>query len=377
MRKWRVGTVSMALLLIAFGVSLLLAQVLNLFTFEQVIKWWPVVLIVLGIEILVFVYSSGKEEPKIKFDFGSILLIFIILLLSSSLYVFVNITDKFDTKEIMEIFESKDNEKVFISAETIEKKELKNVYVDNANGSVTITGTDSNEIKVKFNISVNNNNKEIVAGIDDKFYEIKNSGETLEIKSLADEIKSKYNEKCEIYDILMSVEIELPKTMNINVENNNGLIDVSSINGKVDLLNQNGNVNARYLDSDLSLNCENSEISLKHISGKTRVDNKGGKVEILNSSNEVQVSNSDGDIDFLNSKITGNIMFFTTNGTIKFELGSNKNYNLLANSINGVIGGTYQSESDNVETQGKLNKVVGEGKPEVKLSTTNGSIELY
>ncbi|MBD8069632.1 hypothetical protein [Bacillus sp. PS06] len=75
MRKWRVGTVSMGLSLILLGVILSISQVKGTGAFVPLVMWWPAILVVLGIEILLFLFFSKQENPIIKYDILSILFV--------------------------------------------------------------------------------------------------------------------------------------------------------------------------------------------------------------------------------------------------------------------------------------------------------------
>lgn len=79
MRKWRVGTLSMGLTLIGFGVILFLSQWQGLGAFDSFIRWWPVVLVLLGLEIIVYVYGSRKENEVIRYDWMSVLFVGVLM----------------------------------------------------------------------------------------------------------------------------------------------------------------------------------------------------------------------------------------------------------------------------------------------------------
>lgn len=79
MRQWRVGTVSMGLLLLFSGIGLLYAQFNQLTVAHVAMKWWPVLFVVLGIEVLVQNYLNRKQESKIKYDIFSIFIILLIV----------------------------------------------------------------------------------------------------------------------------------------------------------------------------------------------------------------------------------------------------------------------------------------------------------
>jgi hypothetical protein len=72
MRIWRVGTFSMGFSLLFLGLILLFSQVLELELYQVLISWWPIILVVLGIEILVYLVLSKQEKPFLKYDFLSI-----------------------------------------------------------------------------------------------------------------------------------------------------------------------------------------------------------------------------------------------------------------------------------------------------------------
>ncbi len=75
MRTWRVGTISMGATLLLLGIILLCSQLFDLNLNQILIAWWPIILVVLGIEILVYLLLSGKEKPFLKYDLLSIFLV--------------------------------------------------------------------------------------------------------------------------------------------------------------------------------------------------------------------------------------------------------------------------------------------------------------
>ncbi|WP_201712712.1 hypothetical protein [Rossellomorea arthrocnemi] len=78
MRTWRVGSISMGASLLFLGIYLLLSQLLKWDSAYVLAGWWPVILIVLGAEILIYLYFSKQEKPSLKYDFLSILFVAVI-----------------------------------------------------------------------------------------------------------------------------------------------------------------------------------------------------------------------------------------------------------------------------------------------------------
>lgn len=77
-RTWRIGTVSMGLSLIMLGVLLFMNQALGMNVIEPILIWWPLILIVLGLEIVAYLFVSKQSNLPLKYDFMSIIFIAIL-----------------------------------------------------------------------------------------------------------------------------------------------------------------------------------------------------------------------------------------------------------------------------------------------------------
>lgn len=88
MKSRRVGTISMAIVLIGFGILIFISQVNQVSALELTMKFWPSILILLGAEILWFGYKGKTEDGdiKIKYDVFSVFIVMIILAVNIGLY---------------------------------------------------------------------------------------------------------------------------------------------------------------------------------------------------------------------------------------------------------------------------------------------------
>lgn len=91
MRTRRVGGFTCGVVLVAFGVMMLLHSFIPILTYQLIFSFWPIILIVLGVELLIsntvscFKYSRGSTEKfyvEFKYDLAAIMLIFIMALFS-------------------------------------------------------------------------------------------------------------------------------------------------------------------------------------------------------------------------------------------------------------------------------------------------------
>ncbi|QTN00963.1 hypothetical protein ERJ70_17720 [Sediminibacillus dalangtanensis] len=75
MKKWRVGSISMGAALVLLGMVIMLSQFLEWDATTVLLAWFPLILVVLGVEIILYVYLSQQEQPVVKYDFLSIIFI--------------------------------------------------------------------------------------------------------------------------------------------------------------------------------------------------------------------------------------------------------------------------------------------------------------
>ncbi|MGG4267630.1 LiaF transmembrane domain-containing protein [Peribacillus simplex] len=75
MRTWRVGTISMGISLVGLGLVLLVSQITDMNLTTILLSWWPLLFIILGMEILFYIYFSRKESSFVKYDILSILFV--------------------------------------------------------------------------------------------------------------------------------------------------------------------------------------------------------------------------------------------------------------------------------------------------------------
>lgn len=132
MRTWRVGTFSMGASLLFLGVFLLLTNILRWDMTTVMISWWPVIFIILGVEVLLYIYFSKQESPYVKYDILSIFFIGIIGIVG------IGLTLLQTTGLIEEAVQAMNTETRSLDLPKVEKsigEEVKRVVVDtNGNG---------------------------------------------------------------------------------------------------------------------------------------------------------------------------------------------------------------------------------------------------
>lgn len=145
----KVGRLTFGVTLVIAGIVILLQLVLKFDVIKYVTMSWPIILIILGIEVI---YYSRKNDVNIKYDVAGIILTFIVLFVSS---IFSLVT--FGIDKISKYDESK-----------IVNEVLKNDYTMSFKNGVEIDNLTDGKINVKKQIREDFEGTYVIANIDYK-----------------------------------------------------------------------------------------------------------------------------------------------------------------------------------------------------------------
>lgn len=158
MKTKRVGTISMAIILIIMGAIIFISQINKSSAFNMVFKLWPLTLILLGIEILWARYKSNEETNIIKYDIFSIFIVTMILMVNIGLYGIAEtgIMDEIKSNIVEQSYSFDLPNREFLVDETVEK-----IIVEGFNNSsLKVRTTESNKITAMGNMIVNSDSEE-------------------------------------------------------------------------------------------------------------------------------------------------------------------------------------------------------------------------
>lgn len=82
-RSHRVGTLTLGIVMILAGVLFLLHIFLPVLTFGMIFRFWPVIFILLGVEILM----ANRNEMHFTYDAGAVVLMILLTLFAMSMAV--------------------------------------------------------------------------------------------------------------------------------------------------------------------------------------------------------------------------------------------------------------------------------------------------
>ncbi|WP_010245396.1 LiaF transmembrane domain-containing protein [Acetivibrio cellulolyticus] len=310
MRQWRVGTLSMGLILIALGIIMWVSQISGISVIEHIVKWWPVVLIILGIEVLVYIFLSKQEEPKVKFDIFSIIIISIIMMASIGTYAVTSlISSGHGSLSINSMFDNHKYESKFKKNLSVDANSS-NLVVSNANGDVEVVKGEGKKIDVEANITINNSDEAYAGKIAQSLVEIIDKKD-IRISSKADQ----YSNKGTIGYIRIDYLIKVPDTVNVEVDNKFGDVALKDIALSGNVRNNNGDITVKSIGGTLKVNNSFGDIEINDIKGAATVSNTNGEIRGSRIGSKLTVINNFGDVIF--SQVSGSIDVEGGNGAVE------------------------------------------------------------
>ncbi|MGE8205316.1 LiaF transmembrane domain-containing protein [Heyndrickxia sp. NPDC080065] len=283
MKSWRVGTFSMGASLIFLGVFLVLTQIFHWNAATVMVGWWPVLLIVLGLEILLFLYFSKQEKPIVKYDLLSIFFVGVIGIVGIGLTI-VTTTGILDKVTATMRAEQRTLDLPNYDKEL--NKRIKRVVVDAGNFPLTIESTADNSISMFGTYVAEIIPKQKLIEASDDYLLIKERGDTLyiELKNLPDRHQPFIN------DMQMKPTLLVPNHVKLEVAGNENPITIKPRNLTNNWsIDSASNVDVQVLDkSDLTIHTVNVE----EITGALNQKKKSNTIKFGNGKNQLNISRS-------------------------------------------------------------------------------------
>jgi len=405
---FKLGRFTAAALVLTVGVLLLWDQIQGRNDISLLGQWWPIIFILLGLEIILYSIKFKDIEKKLRFDAAGAMIAVAISLTAYVVTQYADIPyrwlDQFnvDLKGTAEFGE----EKGFRYDKTIIKVPLdeavSNIRIVNPNGQVTIQSGDVQEIELLTAVWVDVLDKSEADTIAEESTVKVNPGAevVLEAKGLSYGANGSRKPRMN-----MIITVPLSLSDQVQVEQQEQAEDPLNLENTVDNSDRNSitplesgaDLSAELateqpIESDTGLNSEQSPqnteeqkplLKMKVESGNGSIEIKNltlpGGLEIRSSSGIITVSNIKGTVSVKGNNggitvngITGDTNLETKNGTIT---AASIQGNLYANTLNGSL--EIKQIEANIEAETKNGKIkIDNAGGSVKADTLNGNIEV-
>lgn len=383
MKQWRVGTLSLGLLLILFGI-LLLANTIWDISLGLILSYgWPVILIILGIEVLA--YSIVKKDESLRFSAASIIIIIIAFIITLSIFSLSFIFEKFDDSKISdsnfwdfidiningESYPFDINETLNIPA-TVDE-----IFIEITNGDVSITGTNTDTLTVNGIIEIPADSLSEAQELLDELFIVELVDNTAIIKTEKNPNHNWFGSGIPEVDLTISS----PQNISLSSELINGDLDVENIKSSGKFESINGTINLEDATGDFELSTINGKLYANNITGDIQADTTNGDIYITEITGDLDVDTTNGEVEVLTSTVEGDWNIDTLNGEIDVQLPKNVDAHIFAetnlSNVNGNVPWINEDDENDFVNIGS-NKIatIGNGSYKVNLETQNGNIEV-
>lgn len=393
MRQWKVGTITMGILLVTIGIVSILSQNIGVSLIDAVLKWWPVALITLGIEVLLSSFLSKGDSVRLKFDGFSIFIIMLILLVTTGAYFVQNVIKGGIAGQIFNINLPSKYETRLTKNFSIPSDGKKKFILSNHQGDILVLKSSSGNIEIEAAVSIRNNDEEYSKSFLDSLFSIEEEA-IVKIASVTDNLlKDRYKVQSITIDYIVkipeNIDIEVNNKFgkfnasdiinNLKITNSNGDIDISKISGNIQISNRFGKIRVNTVTGNADVDGSNGDILLRDIGGYGKITNKFGRIDLYNVQKKVDINNSNGAIYVDNDKIVEEDIFIQNKfGEITLKLPESQQGTFKCDTRFGKINSKFMINI--VEEHGSSQSgsgTIGNGKVNIKVDNSNGNINLY
>lgn len=342
MREWKVGRITLGLFLIGMGVLLAL-NTLTTIPLDRILSLgWPVLLIILGIEVLA--YQMFHKNGNWSFDIFSIFLIFV---------AGVSILAVYTVQSVGVIPMLKNT---FMSqAYTVEIKEslqigenIQEIEIDIPNGDIQLIGTETKIVNLNGTMRTDGKDQQSAEEEIAQALIFREVGNKVIIQ-----IQRPRNQFGWIPNQLATFSIEIPADL---------IVKAKVINGKI---------SAKNFTKEVDVDGSNLTVDIDSVQGNVRVDNTNGKIDLRNIQGSVDAILTNGNINAKTDTIAGDWFMKTVNGGVTIQLPTNPQVDLRADTTNGRV-----QQNINDSNEKNFQTVIGAGTYKVEMKTTNGNIRI-
>jgi len=204
--------------LLLLGIFLLLSQILGYKLLHVMMSWWPIILIVLGIEILVFLLFTKQEKPFLKYDFLSI---FFVGILGTVGIGFAIISSTGILEKLDDVLQREERTLELPGFEQKMSDSIKRVVINTDRSPLTIEGSEESDLAIFGTYrALSGKNEELVSKPED-YVSITEKGDTLyvNLKGLPSESVGPFDRSASL-----SATILIPSNVKLEVNGNDNSI---------------------------------------------------------------------------------------------------------------------------------------------------------
>lgn len=345
----------MGILLIGTGILLLISELQGFNGAGMILRWWPVILIVLGLEILAHIMLSHEEQSKIKFDGLSIFLTIFIILVCTGVYGIGSFFHSDFSQSILGEIGYYKNESIVNQKYDFNPAEVEKMQISNVKGNISVESYEGETIKVDTSIIIRNNDEEKALKLVQDLIEV-SEGKTLTLHTRDNGILQDSRN----YQVSVNYSVKVPKEIEYIIKNRFGEIRLDNLAG------------------DVKIDGEYGSIKTDGIQGNVLVENSFGETRLIDIVGTVEATSEYGEIIYSNKQATAKeIVLSSKMADIILELNSAQQGSFDVSTEYGEItmdGFSPELPVNSDDIKQELKGTIGKGSPQINLKAEHGNI---
>lgn len=314
MKEKKIGIFTLAVSLILLGSLFLFNNFIDIKIYNILSIAWPIIIILLGLEIVFSKILFGKDGAKLSISGKSIFFIVLIVIITFGFAEFHRFPLYIDIDgDFLPI--SYRNETIANRDMTIEIKNKDKFKVINSFGYVNVKKGDVKDIKVNMLVTMRHNYEEQEAQkiVDDILEIINDSGDTIKLINR----REKYTSNMQVSNLKVNLDITIPQDMELDIANRHGDITLNDCSDLATIDNQHGNIFVDTLKGDLDIKNSHGEVEITDIDGNVSIENRHGKVSAEKVNKDISIDVEYGGVKV--KDIGGNVEISNAHETIESE----------------------------------------------------------
>lgn len=376
----KVGTITAALGLVVLGLALLSSRLFPHITWlDDPLKWWPLLLVGLGIELILFRFFGQETAPKLDF----LVILLLLAILGAKCF-------ELSKSEIMNAgvfghrFSVSRQYEAFIPA-----KGLQNIDISLSEGNIRILPATDGVLRAKTHVTVSSGAKMVLPTV---WLRVEKQGSRAVIETIGDILPTRYQSRQT--ETVIYVPKKLPVMIHplqgsltassldnpLTVEQAEGSMTLSDLAAPIKISGGSGSVHLTRVNSVFA-ELSNGEARIVDSQGVLRLSLQSGQADIQDFRGPVSVSVDAGEIRLNSTKpITSDTAIQTHEGSISVLSDTLKNCRFKAIAASGSLTlpaylGAAPSAGENAENI-VFEKTLGTGVPSITLQAEHGNISV-
>lgn len=338
--KIRIGRWTASLMLVTVGLLLLSDELRGRDDMLQLVRFWPAVLVLWGIEYLVMLLAFRRRRGigrRFRIDFAGML---IASLLSLSVFIvtqqnhYLHLWNKVSldlTSSSIEFSEAEGNKFAKPSVDVAASLEMTGLSVEGINGDIVVRRGFSDRIRIRSTVWVDQAEPEEAKTIAEKSGIKVEEGETLTLTTQSEPYGTSGRRQPRI-----DLEILLPpeRSFDMNIRTNGGSVTLNGVQALRSIAVQTGGGKLEFINvvGNIAASTSKGGIRLDTVAGNVKADTQQGDIESANVAGSVNLTTILGNVAATGT--IGDIAIDSRNGSI--DVGG-VNFGLSAQTLNGNV----------------------------------------